>query len=293
MTPFALLLLPLLAQAAQAGSGAAVRSLNVAITDEKGAAVEGLLATDLAVLEDGVAREVTRVERDRRPLTLVLLLDSSAAVGTAWRLNVIEAVEEFVRRLPEGSQLSIWTTGDRPTRRLDFGEKVDSLRKLLGRVVPDGGNTLLDAIVEAGGELKKQEGGRSAMVIVTSTGVEFSSRDRHLVIEQARGLAQQFAAVLFESDTGAGPDSSGGLEARLSYEQVLGTLTRETGGVYETPLSSLAVGRSLGRISADLAGQYRLSYATLAEAKPKKIEVKVARPGVRVRATAPEKEREP
>jgi VWFA-related protein len=284
MTPFALLMLPLLAQAAQAGSGAAVRSLNVAITDEKGAAVEGLLATDLAVIEDGVAREVTRVERDRRPLTLTLLLDSSAAVGTAWRLNVIEAVEEFVRRLPEGSQLSIWTTGDRPTKRLDFGEKVDSLRKLLGRVVPDGGNTLLDAIVEAGSELKKQEGGRSAMVIVTSTGVEFSNRDRFQVIERARGLAQQFAAVLFESD------ASSEMEARLSYEHVLGTLTKETGGVYETPLSSLAVGRSLGRISADIAGQYRLSYATLAEAKPKKIEVKVARPGVRVRATAPEKE---
>lgn len=287
MTPFALLLLPLLAQAAQAGSGAAVRSLNVAITDEKGAAVEGLAATDLAVLEDGVAREVTRVERDRRPLTVTLLLDSSAAVGTAWRLNVIEAVEEFVRRLPEGSSLSIWTTGDRPTKRLDFGEKVDSLRKLLGRVVPDGGNTMLDAIVEAGGELQKQEGGRSAMVIVSSTGIEFSNRDRYQVIERARGLAQQFAAVLFESD------ASGGLENRLSYEQVLGTLTKETGGVYETPLSSLAVGRSLGRISADIAGQYRLSYATLAEAKPRKIEVKVARPGVKVRTTAPEKEPQP
>jgi VWFA-related protein len=287
MTPFALLMLPLLAQATQAGSGVAVRSLNVAITDEKGAAVEGLVATDLAVIEDGVAREVTRVERDRRPLTLTLLLDSSQAVGTAWRLNVIEAVEEFVRRLPDGSQLSIWTTGDRPTKRLDFGEKVDSLRKLLGRVVPDGGNTMLDAIVEAGSELKKQEGRRSAMVIVTSTGIEFSNLDRYQVIDKARGLAQQFAAVLFESD------DSGGIEARLSYEQVLGTLTKETGGVYETPLSSLAVGRSLGRISADLAGQYRLSYATLAEAKPKKVEVRVARPGVKARATAPEKESEP
>ncbi len=40
---------------------------------------------------------------------------------------------------------------------------------------------------------------------------------------------------------------------------------------------------ALRRLNAQLRAQYRLSYATLPELKNRKIEVKVARPGVKVR----------
>ena len=48
------------------------------------------------------------------------------------------------------------------------------------------------------------------------------------------------------------------------------------------PLSAMGVGRSLERIAAALGGQYRITYGTLPDLKERDLEVKVARPGVKV-----------
>ena len=53
------------------------------------------------------------------------------------------------------------------------------------------------------------------------------------------------------------------------------------------PLSSMGVGKSLEKVSAALSGQYRITYATLPDIKDRKVEVKVARPGVKVSLGGP------
>jgi hypothetical protein len=44
----------------------------------------------------------------------------------------------------------------------------------------------------------------------------------------------------------------------------------------------MAVGRSLDKIAGALGSQYRITYGTLPDLKDRKIEVKVARPGLKV-----------
>ena len=73
------------------------------------------------------------------------------------------------------------------------------------------------------------------------------------------------------------------VEVKGNYDYVLGELTKKTGGPFETTLSFMGVDAALRKITAQLRGQYRLSYATLPELKNRKIEVKVARPGVKAR----------
>lgn len=271
-----LLLGLVLAQAAD--RPAEIRSLSVSVTQGRDEPVGSLTLEELAVVENGVARQVTRVERDTRPLSVAVLVDTSAAVDTSYRLNIVDAVLGLLSRLPEGSRYELWTTGDRPTRIVEFGADRAEARKALQRIAPQGGSTLLDAIVEAGEHLKKQEGERRAMVVVSALGPEFSSRDRYQVIERTLGYGLVlFSAVLIEE--GAGADR----EMRLNYEQTLNELASQTGGLLERPLSSLAVETALKKIARDLASRYRISYATLPEIKQRKIEVKVARPGVRVR----------
>ena len=45
------------------------RSLTVTVTDDKGGPVAGLRPDEVVVLENGVARDVSRVEPETRPLT--------------------------------------------------------------------------------------------------------------------------------------------------------------------------------------------------------------------------------
>ena len=70
-------------------------------------------------------------------------------MATLYRLNVLDAVIEFLQRLPPGTKFAVWTTGDRPTKLVDYGDDAAVAERSLRRVIPAGGNTLLDTLVEA------------------------------------------------------------------------------------------------------------------------------------------------
>src|SRR5262245_17962950 len=83
------------------------RSIAVSVVDEKGGAVEGLEAQEVALLENGVVREVTRFQPDRRPLTLAIVVDNSQPIGSQFRLFLVDAVTEFLKGLPDGARYSL------------------------------------------------------------------------------------------------------------------------------------------------------------------------------------------
>jgi hypothetical protein len=117
-----------------------VRTVVVSMTDASGAPVEDVRLEEVALLENGVARQLTRVEPDSRPLTLAMIVDSSEPIATSFRLHLVDAVLRFLSRLPAGSEYAVWTTGDRPTKIVDFtGDKGAALEPLK-RVLPRGGN---------------------------------------------------------------------------------------------------------------------------------------------------------
>jgi len=255
---------------------AEVRSLTVSVTDDRGAAVEGLARDDLAVVENGVAREVTHVEVDSRPLTVAIIVDTSEEVGSVFRLHVADAVTAFLGRLPEGSRFTVWTTGDRPTKIVDLTDDAAAASKALKRAIASGGNTLLDALVEASRELKKQEGSRTAVVVVTGMTTNFGNRDSHSAADQASKNADLFLAVQYD-------EGLADFDARVAYDYALGTLVKKTGGLYEASLSAMGTSAALQKLSGQLRGRYRVSYATLSEVKSRKVEVQVARPGAKAR----------
>jgi hypothetical protein len=255
------------------------RTVDFRVTGEKGAPVEGLTPEEVAVIEDGTARAVLRVQRDTRPLTVAILVDTSAPQATTLRLNVVTAVGSFVRQLPPGARYSIWITGDRPREVVevteDRGKAVPALRK----VFPNGGNVVFDALVEVAEKLKEREGERTVMVVVTGIGIGFSSSSRESVVDRVRRGRVPVMAVQFEergsTDVVAGSEQV----PRYDYDYVLSNLTK--GGVYERPLSAMGVDTALDKVAAALAGSWRATYATPETGKPEKLEVQVARPGVK------------
>ena len=275
-----------LAALLQASSPLELRTVTVVATDAKGAPVRGLTAKDAVVLENGVAREVVELSLDSRPLTLAILVDTSAPMATPFRLTVADAVAQFLSRLPESTRFAVWTTGDRPTKVADFGTDPAQASRALSRAFPTGGNTLLDALVEASQDLRKREGARAVVVAITGAGIGFSNWDRFQVVDKAKAGRAQFLAVQFD-ETGP-PDLQGdGTDqvGRLDYDFVLGRLTRETGGRLERSLSAHGVGKALDAVAAELAAQYRLSYRSLPGGKGRKreVEVTVSRPDVKLR----------
>jgi VWFA-related protein len=264
------------------------RTLTVTVTDEKGQPVDGLAAQDVAVLENGTARTLTRVEKDRRPLRVAVIVDTSAPMSGHYRSQMVEPILRFLGRLPEGTQYAVWTTGDRPKKAVDYGDGVVAARKALERTFPTGGNTLLDAIVEASRDLQSKEAGRSAIVVVTGTGAGFTNYSKEQVVDIVRPTgATVLAAEIEESDAAA--SRSQGEVSRVDYDYVLSNLGEATGGRREVLLSAMGTGRTLDSFAGELASQYRLTFDSVAGLKNKdrKVEVKVARPGAKVRIGTP------
>jgi VWFA-related protein len=282
MTP--LLIAALLAPAASPAPAGELRTITLSVVDDKGRPVHTLEPRDVSVQENGVARELTRLELDRRPLTLAVIVDSSAAMASSYRLNAVDAVLQFLLRLPEGSRYAIWTTGDRPTKILDYGDNRAAAARALRRVIPQGGNTLLDALVEASRDLKHREDGRSAIVAVTASGVGFTNYDRRQVVDLVEDHPASVLSVVLDdggtrSPMRADADEVGGPD----YDYVLSELASRSGGVRETVLSPMALDRALALLGAQLSAEYRATYVSAAPQKDAKVEVTVAWPGVKVR----------
>ncbi len=263
----------------QAGAGE-IRAVQVSITDKQGQPVAGVRAEEVALLENGVARDLASIQRDERPLTAAILVDTSQAVGSHLRLNVVEAVGSLLRGLPEGSQYTLWTTGDRPRKAVELTQDPILGVQALRRTFPRGGSTMLDALVEATRDLNKVEGERNAVIAISGLGIEFSDTYRRRVVEIVSGFDVVFMGVLFREG-----GSDGDSVQRLDY--VFGELAKKTGGLFESPLTALAVRRATARISADIDGRYRLRYATLPDLAEGQLEVQVARPDIEVRVSIP------
>jgi VWFA-related protein len=268
----------LLAQSAPVTApGTEVRALTVNILDEDGDPVAGLERNDVALIENGVARDITSFAPDRRPLSVALLVDTSASVQSAYRLNMVDAIVAFVVRLPLGTRYAIWTTGDRPQKILDYTDDRQAAAKALKMVAPRGGNYMLDALAEAAADLKdlQREGDRSAVVAISAMGPELSYRDRYRAVGEAEDDADLFLALEIEEG-----DADFEMRSNLSY--ALDRLSRQSGGDFERVLSSLATDGALRKLSPYLAAGYRIAYATVPDLKKRKLELTVARPGTRV-----------
>jgi VWFA-related protein len=277
MSALLLLLLPLLGQGSDTAAGTQIRALTVTLVDEKGREVQDVSADDVAVTENGVHRDIASFKRDERPLMVAILVDTSAAVASSYRLNAVDALVGLVNRLPEGTRYALWTTGDRPTKVVDYTDDRGAAGGALRHVAPQGGNYMLDALAEASDDLDKaaKEEERRAVIAVSGMGPEFSYLDKQHAAEKAEGNADLFLSVQVD---GGAVDMD--VRQRLSY--ALDRLATASGGRADTVLSYMALDGALRRLSANLVSAYRLRYASVPDLKKRKLELRIARPGTKV-----------
>jgi hypothetical protein len=254
------------------------QSVLVLVTDPAGRAVTDLGPDELALLENGVVRDVVGVARDERPLTVAILVDSSQELASTYRLHLVDAVTALVKLLPPGARYALWTTGDRPRRLVDVTEDRGAVGALK-RVAPQGGNTLLDGLVEITKELGRREGERLAVLAVTGSTTEFSSRDRYRVVEEARRNADQFLFFAFDEGLAS-------FENRTDYDYVMERLAKQPGGRVERALTAMAAQKTLSELAGELQPALRIRYESPAGLKERKVEVQLSRPGLHARVAS-------
>ena len=145
------------------------RSVWVSALDTGGAPVVNLTREDFQVTENGAKRDVVRVTLGSEPMRIVLMVDSSTAVGPMMN-NFRIALNAFIDELPETEEVVFISSGGQIRVRTPPSTDRVKLRAEVARFASEGGaNAFLDTMLEADKRfLKPAPGQWPAFVIVTT-----------------------------------------------------------------------------------------------------------------------------
>lgn len=258
-------------------------TFGVTVTGRNGELVTDLTRDDFLIVEDGQEQTLQQfapgtAEGDEAAPTDLhpgLLLDTSGSMEADLRLARTAAIR-FLNRLPTAADITLvdFDTEIRVARypQRDFPRMVERIR---GRT-PKGRTAFYDAL---GVYLDGASAQPRPVLVVYSDGVDSGS---HLSFGEAIDLLKASHATVYAIGL---LDHSGGarMQSRLQLERIAAT----TGGLALFPHALDELDDFYDRILREIRAQYQLGYVsanTAADGRWRKVEVKVTRPGVKVRA---------
>jgi VWFA-related protein len=241
--------------------GIEVINLNLSVTDGRNNYVTDLVQKDFAVFEDGIRQELSLFTHENLPISLAVLIDTSASMEE--KLPVARAAAiRFVRTLRPQDTAMVMSFNDRSTVLQDYTNEVPALENAINRTQASGPTALHNALYITLKELSKQKKAgelRRRAVVLLSDGEDTASLvSDEQVLELARKAEINIYAISLRPSR---PQD----RARLAFSQaeyVLTALTRDTGGHVFFPNSLSELDAVYERIAEELRTQYSLGYVS-------------------------------
>jgi len=125
-------------------------NVTATVSDSGGRFVPGLLQEDFSVFEEGQRQEVTHFSAERVPVSLGIVLDTSGSMAGDKIEDAKRALEHFVLDLlDERDELFLYRFSDDPILVQDWTINRAGIVRALGRVTPNGGTAMYDAVMQA------------------------------------------------------------------------------------------------------------------------------------------------
>lgn len=265
---------------AQFKTGTLTVPIYVTATDDGGRLVPNLEEEHFEVYDNGRRVTLTLFENKNTPITVVVMLDTSGSM-TLILDRVKAAAEQFlIRMLPEDNgRVGAFNDKIQFLPEDGFTTDRDELIRSLKDLDFGYPTRLWDAVDESIRKLEPMQG-RKVMLVFTDGSDTGSRRDLDDVMEQARAKEIMVYAIGLATEI-----FNGQSRVRSSPDRGLKKLAEETGGGYFLLKKEDELGPTFTQVAQELHSQYILGFspATL-DGKVHKLEVKVTKPGVKVRA---------
>jgi VWFA-related protein len=225
-------------------------ALDVVVTDKKGRFVKGLKQDDFLLLEDGVAQELTFFTSGITPVTVLLLLDSSASVR-ANQKEVQKAANRFINKLRRGDQARIGFFHNRVIFGPRFTDDMDEHIAMINQMRPQRSTHLYDALLASLQEFSTVPD-RKALLVFTDGDDEGSEASMEDAVEAAR---RSHVSIYSVGLMGWSFDEGMSINQRL-----LTQIAEYTGGRAFFPRNEKEMRKAFDRIRDELHRQYRMVY---------------------------------
>jgi Ca-activated chloride channel family protein len=247
-------------------------------TDGSGRLVSDLAQEDFEILDNGKPVTISAFSNDPQPFTAVVMLDTSASMTEHLKL-LNQASEQFLIRLLPVDKAQVGAFNDKLQLSGTFTNDRDELIAALDELQFGNSTRLWDGLAFSLDALKGIDGRRVVLLFTdgddTASKIRFSdvlarARDEEVMI-YGIGLSVEYF--------------NGVRQVRSRPDRALRRVAEETGGGSFELQKTDMLASTFTRVAQELRSQYLLAFAPEAlDGKVHKLDVRVKRPGVTVRA---------
>jgi Ca-activated chloride channel homolog len=284
-------------------SGTRTVAVYATVNEDNGRLIPDLTTDDFEIREDGKVRPITLFANEVQPITIVVMLDKSGSMRTGYGL-VRAGAEAFVRRLMAGDKARIGTFSSKIVMEPEefTSDQEGLIRILRGGDRPEGPTPLWNATNEAVAALVPQQGRR--VILLFTDGADnpgnFKTNNLSLMDVMERAQREDIMVYAIGLESRMPPGGGGGMRGGgfgtggfgggnafgiQRPDPGLPTIAGETGGGYFELRNADDLSGTFTRVAEELHRQYALGFEpTKLDGKTHKVEVKVKKPGLKVRA---------
>ena len=231
--------------------------LNVSVIDADGHHIDNLTPDAFQVFEDGVQQKIASLRHEDAPVSIGLLIDSSASMYDK-RAAVDDAAITLMRLSNPRDEAFLVNFNSKAYIDQDLTSSADKLQQGLHFVNSKGGTAAYDAVM-ASAEYLTRHGKNSKQVLVLVTdGEDNASRTSiQTMIRRVQGLDGPViycVGLLFGDDV----DKAAAQRAKAVLEEI----AQETGGAAFFPRSLKEVTSVASIVAEDVRTQYVISYSS-------------------------------
>lgn len=245
--------------------------LGAVVKNRSNKPITGLTRDQFKVLENGRPLPIENFFKERLPLDLVLLLDTSSSLRKEGFPELKNAASLFVNKLSPPDRTLLYEFNNEPRRMMPFSTDRKRAIEHIEALRAHGHTALFDTIHLALAELEGRAKGRKAIVLFTD--------GEDTVYEQPHAKARQFRAAIDKAQNQEVTIFTIGLGGKI-HRAALERLAEETGGRFYFAERGQSLPRVFSNILEDLKNQYMLGVRpSKGGAGFRRLEIKVAKRG--------------
>jgi VWFA-related protein len=263
-------------------------NVDVVVTDNNGAFLEGLRRENFRVLEDGVPQTITNFAPTDAPITMVLLVEFSKMGYGIFSYYATAMANDFLRQLKPEDWIALISYDLRTHIEADFTRNKDEVRRTLQSMVFPGFTeaVVYDALYETLDRLKDVKGKKSILLI--GTGLDtFSKKNLDDVLKRLRETDVTIFTVIAGADIVLRAEARGAFEGTWGFVSRMNFLQAEnqmrafanmTGGRAWAPRFEGEWPGIFSDVAASLRNQYGIGYSPsnrVRDGKLRKIKVQL------------------
>ena len=243
------------------GAGIEIINLNLSVTDARNNFIADLNPSDFAIFEDGIRQELSLFTHEDLPISMVLMVDTSASMEE--KISVAQAAAiRFTSTLRAQDLAQVVQFNDRATTLQPFTNDHAVLEAAIRKTQASGPTALHNALYVALKDLtreKKVGELRRRAIVLLSDGEDTASLVND---EQVLELAKKSEITIYAISLRPNRPQDRLRQEFSQAEYLLTALTRETGGRVYFPNALSELDAVYERIAEELRTLYSIGYVS-------------------------------